>query len=115
MKVLPCAFPPCHKRFSSQFTLRRHIDTFHHRIKRHHCLYCPKSFAYAHTLRQHVHRHSEDQPAVTYIPRLTDMLAAQREEQWTPVEKLASEQIFLPELVRLDSGSTKEPLTNIFT
>ena len=113
MKVLPCVFAPCHKRFSSQFTLRRHIDTFHHRIKRHHCLQCPKSFAYAHTLRQHSRSHTCEQPAVTYIPRLTDMLETLKMSLWTTAEKHDPAQVILPELVKSEPGIQK-PLTNIF-
>ena len=106
MKVLPCAFPPCHKRFSSRFTLRRHIDTFHHRIKRHHCVYCVKSFAYAHTLRQHVLKHNCTE---TCIPRLTDMLAIPSLQ--TPF--IPPQLVYLPEIDSEKCGLSK-PLTNIF-
>ena len=118
MKDIPCTFAPCRKMYSSLFTLRRHIDTFHHRVKRYQCSQCPKSFAYAHTLREHVAKHEgenrcQSEGKRTYVPLLTDMLEWERTKAVKDFIKPSKNVIFLPALISQASSQTP-PLTNMF-
>lgn len=105
--------------FSSLFTLRRHVDTYHLRVKRFQCEKCPKSFAYRHTLRGHMKHHSAEDKSCVHskgmrleitIPKLTTLLkslSAPRTSQYSAPHV----SFYLPEIVPKTSECT---LVNIF-
>ena len=83
MKKLYCKYQNCQKAYASSFTLRRHVEAFHYRVGRFPCTLCPKSFAYRHTLRNHLKKH-EIQTSLQSVPKLTSLLQFSQDPDLRP-------------------------------
>ena len=86
-KKLRCGYPNCRKTYTSRFTLRRHLEAFHYRIKRLTCPHCEKSFAYKHSLKDHLQKHAEMEVVEpgrqeVAFPTLIEMLKAAERWDW---------------------------------
>ena len=76
-KNITCSVAGCSKTYTSAFSMRKHVDTYHKRVKRHACTYCNKTFAYKHTVLEHIAKHevdNQDDSQEIHIPNLTDLL-----------------------------------------
>ena len=62
-----CAEPGCGKALKSRFSLRRHHNLIHKRIRKYKCTYCEKAFTLRQYLREHENTHSREKPFVCGI------------------------------------------------
>lgn len=57
-----CMQPGCLKSYSTKFNLKRHLETYHQKKKKHQCTICYKWFASKQNLIEHVFTHTGDKP-----------------------------------------------------
>lgn len=94
---MDCPYPTCSKRFSSKYSLERHYNAKHLKIRPHFCQFCFRSFASKQNRLTHeyVHRPTplESLPTqtskpleayVTQIEPLTQLLKASRDSDLRP-------------------------------
>jgi uncharacterized Zn-finger protein len=62
-----CMQPGCVKAYSTKFNLKRHIETYHQKKKRHQCTICNNWFASKQNLIEHVFTHTGDKPFICSI------------------------------------------------
>lgn len=101
MSRYQCTVPGCFRFYSTSFTLRRHIETIHLRIHSYTCSLCPRSFAYKHSLKEHVQRHYRDtqgggKASVSEV-RVTG-------ETLQPIERGRQRRVLLPSIESLDGS-----------
>ena len=77
MRHYRCSVPGCKLKYSTPYTLKRHVQAFHLQIKRFSCPICGRLFAYKHTMLDHKVRHRNIREGVRSeieVPKLTEML-----------------------------------------
>jgi len=79
-----CGYPNCKKKYTSRFTLKRHLEAYHYRVGRFPCSLCRKSFAYRHTLRAHLRKHESPAAALPSAPKLTTLLYFTKDPELLP-------------------------------
>ena len=57
-----CSIDNCNKNYSNPFNLKRHIESFHHGIKKFFCEICNKGLSSKQNLREHLNIHQGTKP-----------------------------------------------------
>ena len=66
-----CAYPGCHKEYSTKFALKRHALT-HSKVKKFECRYCTRKFALDQYRKEHEYIHTNETPYVCGIDGCTE-------------------------------------------
>ena len=63
-----CKYSNCHRKYSSKYNLRRHIESNHSKAKRFRCRNCGKYLSSKQNLQEHMYTHSRSKPYVCPEP-----------------------------------------------